>query len=263
MSTTSMCGLLIALPKMRTDSFIHVASSLRSPSLVDITIDCLRASGVVIEKRDEYEYYIKGNQAFEGFDVTIEGDYAIASHFMCLAAYNGNIKFRNLNTDTIQGEKKIIEILSLMGVSISEDDEGYNIKKTQLKPIDVSVDDSINLSLIVIAMCSVLNGISYIRGINLNRKKDYQRISLLTEELQKLGSYIEIEEKCIKVYGGISIDGTLNVSTHSDYRIAMALSIIASCFKQGIHIDGVECVEKIYPEFYYELERLGLPIVRK
>jgi 3-phosphoshikimate 1-carboxyvinyltransferase len=51
------------------------------------------------------------------------------------------------------------------------------------------------------------------------------------------------------------------VKAHNDHRMAMALSLAALNATGPITIDDALCVNKTYPDFYYDLETLGVKVM--
>lgn len=110
-SSQFITGLLFALPLLEGDSQIILTSKLESKPYVDITIDCLNKFGVEIIE-NEKGYYIKGNQKYISNDVRVEGDYSQAAFYYVANALGSDIQIDNLNPDSYQGDKKIIEIIN-------------------------------------------------------------------------------------------------------------------------------------------------------
>ena len=48
-----------------------------------------------------------------------------------------------------------------------------------------------------------------------------------------------------------------NVDCCNDHRIAMAFSVAAGALENGALINGFECINKSYPEFYEDYEKIG------
>lgn len=46
------------------------------------------------------------------------------------------------------------------------------------------------------------------------------------------------------------------VNCHGDHRIAMSAAVIACYAKYPVTIEGAECVEKSYPEFWTNFDNL-------
>jgi len=81
----------------------------------------------------------------------------------------------------------------------------------------------------------------------------------MKEELSKFGIETEIEENKITVKKGILHSPISPLRSHNDHRIAMALSIPASI--TGATIEGAEAVRKSYPEYWKDIEKLGIEVI--
>ena len=88
------------------------------------------------------------------------------------------------------------------------------------------------------------------------RFKECDRLSAISEELAKIGVKIEASENELKITGGKNYAGC-EVSSHNDHRIAMALTVMASCAEGNITILNSQCVEKSYPGFFKDYNLLG------
>ena len=112
-SSQFITGLLFALPLLDGDSDIVLTSHLESRPYVDITIDTLRRFGVSVTETDE-GFRVKGGQRYIARDEHIEGDYSQAAFFCVANALGSQVELGNLNENSVQGDKKILEIISDM-----------------------------------------------------------------------------------------------------------------------------------------------------
>ena len=62
----------------------------------------------------------------------------------------------------------------------------------------------------------------------------------------------------MKITGGKPIGG--NVESHGDHRIAMAMAVAAISAQGKVCINGSQCVDKSYPEFFNDIKTLGAKI---
>ena len=74
-----------------------------------------------------------------------------------------------------------------------------------------------------------------------------------------MGGRLEEEEDGLKIYPS-PLHGA-RVSSHKDHRIALSLSVAALGAKGETVIEGVECMGKTYPTFFYDFISLGARIV--
>ena len=80
----------------------------------------------------------------------------------------------------------------------------------------------------------------------------------MKEELEKFGADITVEENSITVKKALLHYPSSPLSSHNDHRIAMALSVI--CSVTGGTITGAEAVKKSYPNYWKDLEKLGIEV---
>ena len=71
-----------------------------------------------------------------------------------------------------------------------------------------------------------------------------------------MGGIIDIEDDIMIVKGEASLKG-VEVSSHQDHRIAMAISIAALSAHGETNITDADAVYKSFPEFYDRLKLLG------
>jgi 3-phosphoshikimate 1-carboxyvinyltransferase len=82
----------------------------------------------------------------------------------------------------------------------------------------------------------------------------------MRSELLSLGGEVIEAEDGLILKGPITLSGGI-VQTHNDHRIAMALTIAALGAKNEITIQGAECVNKSYPNFFEDLRSIGVEVV--
>ena len=80
----------------------------------------------------------------------------------------------------------------------------------------------------------------------------------MKEELEKFGADITVDDNRITVKKTPLHFPTSPLSSHNDHRIAMALSVI--CSVTGGTITGAEAVRKSYPDYWKDLEKLGIEV---
>jgi len=68
---------------------------------------------------------------------------------------------------------------------------------------------------------------------------------------------VEVGDNHLCVHGGGA--GGAVVSSAGDHRIAMALGVLGAVVGDTV-VEGAECVSKTYPEFWADLQRLGVEV---
>lgn len=245
-SSQFITGLLFALPLCSEDSEIILSSPLQSKPYVDITIDCLKKFGIEINETGN-GYFINGNQKYLPFSSDIEGDYSQAAFYFVANALDSDIKIENLNDKSVQGDKKILEILSEIG---------YNKNVNDLKCFCVDVGDIPDLVPILTVLGCFCNGISKIANAGRLRIKESDRLEAIACVLNKLGGKVTVlnDELIIEPIDHF-IGGTID--SFNDHRIVMAVSIASTKCNGEIIIKNANAVEKSYPEFFRDFNNLG------
>lgn len=267
-SSQFISGLLFYLPLRKTDSKIIINGFLQSKPYVLLTIMVLKEFGVNIDYTDEV-IMIKGNQTYKckRSVFNVEGDYSQAANFLCLGALNGNVMVRNLDEKSLQGDKKIIDFLKQMGANIVKKDDGYLTGKgNTLINCTFDLIDNPDLVPILLVCLSTITNKSVIKNVKRLKYKESDRIFSMKEELDKFGIYFEylVEKDEIVIQGKseLIVEEDIELSSHNDHRIFMALSILATLIKGSgkIIINNSECLNKSYPKFLSDLKSLGIKV---
>lgn len=259
-SSQFISGLLFTLPLLEGDSKIKIKPPFESASYIELTLEMLRRYGIEISKTDELTFKIKGRQKYKPCDYTIEGDFSQLGFFAVLGAINNNIECLGLNHESNQGDKAIIEILRNAGIKIENIEGGYLIHKSTPKSCEIDLADCPDLGPILNVLGMYGDGKFRIYNAGRLRYKESDRIAAMEEELLKLGVDIKTTEDEIFISGKKIYDGGIETVGHKDHRIVMSLAVAATIMKKPVIINGAEAVEKSYPDFFEDIEKIGIKV---
>ena len=252
-----LSGLLFALP-LNNHNTTLIVNDLKSKPYVDITIETLREFGVEIENIDYKKFVVNGQQKFNQIEYTIEGDWSSASTLLVAAAIAGKITARNLNPNSLQADRAIIDVLQQIGAKITYNNTGkqseITVEKDQLNHFDFDANDCPDLFPALVALAVNCNGISTIKGVKRLFNKESNRALTLQSEFGKLGAIIELDDDIMTVHPTVLKAG--NVTSHNDHRIAMATAAAAVNAAGEITVDGCQAVNKSYPDFFNDLNKI-------
>ncbi|MBO5945353.1 MAG: 3-phosphoshikimate 1-carboxyvinyltransferase [Clostridia bacterium] len=240
-SSQFISGLLFALPSAKIDSKIKIAPPIESRSYIDLTIDALKKFGVNVSWQDEYTLTVKGNQAFQPADVTIEGDYSGAAFPESLNLFGGDVRISGLNPDSIQGDrvyKKYYEML-------------------RNGTPNIHIGDCPDLGPILFAVAAAKHG-GIFTGTKRLKIKESDRAAAMADELKKFGTSVSVYEDTVVIYPKDFHAPATPLSGHNDHRIVMSLSVLLTL--TGGNIEGAEAVSKSYPAFFEGLSLLGIEV---
>ena len=183
-------------------------------------------------------------QDYKAKNYKVESDWSSASFWFQIASLSEkcNIKLHGLQEDSIQGDKKVIDIFKTLGVSSVLENRTLILTKKK----ENSFPDKINLieipDLYQPLKCTLFakNINTKFLGLQTLKNKETDRVSAIKTELEKLNS-------------------TKIIETYKDHR--MAMSFVPLSLKFGyLQINNPEVVSKSYPNFWNDLKTGGFII---
>jgi 3-phosphoshikimate 1-carboxyvinyltransferase len=255
LSSQFITGLLMALPVVRNDSVIFVDNLVSRP-YIDLTIRILDEFGIKIINNAYEKFEITGRQKYIAGDYIVEGDWSGAAFLMVMAAIAGKAEVRNLDIHSAQADKAIFEVISLSGANITLSDDSVIVSKGDLHGFSYDISDCPDLAPPLVVLALAGKGKSIITGTSRLTAKESNRGKILEETLSQLGGKIRNYKDRIEIEGGLPLKGGM-VSAFGDHRIAMAMITASLISKSPVIIDGVECINKSYPQFLDDFQKLG------
>lgn len=252
-SSQFVSALLFSLPLAKGDSKLRIISTKSRP-YIDITLDVLEKSGVEIERTEE-SFLIPGEQEFRLKKFEIPSDFSSASYLIAAGILAGEVRILNA-FDSMQGDKRIVEICREMGAEVSWNKEKGVIvaKKSELSAISFDAGDTPDLVPTVAVLCAVANGVSEIYNAEHLRIKEIDRISGICRNLRALGVEVEEKRDGLRIKGGRKeFFGT--VESFGDHRMALAFSLLGLLGE--VKCRNAEVVSVSYPGFFEDLRRIG------
>lgn len=239
-SSQYVSGLMFAAA-ISSGGIINLTSKLESASYVEITRNVLEKFGIITEKSEKYYKLDKNQKLISPHVYSVEGDWSCSAFWLCAKFMGSNINVSNLNMNSPQGDKAVIQIL-----------KSFESNK------DCSVDCSDIPDLVpplAIAACARKSITHFVNAARL-RLKESDRIESVAEMIKKLGGNVETTKDSITVIGHGSLIGG-EVSSQNDHRIVMASAIASTITKKNVVINGAEAVQKSYPSFFTDFNNLG------
>jgi len=258
-SSQYFSSILVAAPFAKKDVIIETIGALSSKPYIDVTIQSMKDFGVTAKNNNYKTFQVKAGQKYKGRQVMTEGDYSNAAYFLAAAAIcNGKVKVTGLRKDSKQGDKFFIKALQKIGCKARFGKDSVELKAGRLKgigSIDMNNYPDIVMPLAVVA--AFAKGKTKITNIFHLKFKESDRLSVTVEELKKLGADASCDDNSITINGiaeGKNLHGAI-IESHNDHRIAMSFAV-AGLKIQGIKINNEEAVNKSFPEFFEEIEKI-------
>ena len=250
-------GLILALSTLNDESFITVHDP-SSAGYIFLTIGVADEAGAKISaSRNEFIMNIKIHEkaSYNKKKLAVEGDWSNAAFLISAGLTNGNIKIKGLDSNTLQPDRSIIEVLYKCHANFEWEKEDLVIHKSDIHGFEFDAHNCPDLIPPLCAIAMHADSECKIYGANRLIGKESNRLEAIVIELGKLGANVKTEGNCIITQPLKSIPSAL-LDSHNDHRIAMMLAILGLS-SDGISITNCECVEKSYPEFFEVLKCLG------
>ena len=271
-------GLLAALPLAGNRSTVYVHDP-RSIPYMFITVDVLRKFGIEIgsemEGGDDFlqtqdwtlcsglTFKMRGQQHYRAADFRIEGDWSGAANFLVAGAIFGDVEVEGLDTQSLQADISIMDILMDAGASMSQLEGDtpttgpIHVARAPLCAFETDLNNCPDLFPIVAVLAAFCPGESRIRGVERLRHKETDRAAAIVDMLTQMGVPVQVDEDEMTIEG-MSLPQRLltgnllkggRYTSHADHRMVMALKVAALGADGPVDIDDTACVAKSFPDF--------------
>jgi 3-phosphoshikimate 1-carboxyvinyltransferase len=263
-SSQFVTSLLMAGALTERGIGIELTTELKSAPYVDITLDVLEAFGVDAEKRRD-GYRVPGDQSYEPREgeYTVPGDFSSASYLLAAGVLTADEEIVVEGAyPSAQGDTAIVDILRQMGADIEwrERDGIVIVQRSDLDGVVVDVSDTPDLLPTLAVLGAAASGTTRITNAEHVRYKETDRVSAMTEALEKLGAYVEEHPAELGVDGDRSDLVGARVDGRGDHRLVMALSVAGLVAEGDTTVEGAEHVDVSFPEFFDVLYDLGADV---
>lgn len=278
-------GLLAALPLAGNRSTVYVHDP-RSIPYMFITVDVLKKFGIEIGSEMEggedflqtqdwtlctgVTFKMRGGQHYRAADFRIEGDWSGAANFLVAGAIFGDVEVEGLDTQSLQADISIMDILMDAGASMSqlEGDTpttgSIHVTRAPLCAFETDLNNCPDLFPIVAVLAAFCPGTSRIRGVERLRHKETDRAAAIVDMLTQMGVPVQVDEDEMTIEGmGLPqriLTGNLlkggSFTSHGDHRMVMALKVASLGADGPVEIDDTACVAKSFPEFLDMFDKL-------
>jgi 3-phosphoshikimate 1-carboxyvinyltransferase len=253
-------GLLISLPLLNNPSTLKLVNITSRPYL-EMTCEIMSDFGIPISTDFDTKITIEANQLYQSNSYTIEGDWSGAANHLVGAAISGSIKLKGLNSKSKQADALILSVLQEFGAIIRIDNstegrEFIQVQESDIKrPFKIDLTNAPDLFPLLSILACAAKGKSTIIGTNRLLNKESNRLEAISEMLKSFSVEFEVGNNSISIQGTGIISPIKKIDTFNDHRIAMAATIGASITSSSIELNEIECIEKSYPNFFFDIEK--------
>jgi 3-phosphoshikimate 1-carboxyvinyltransferase len=251
-------GLLLVGPYGAEDLVLEV-EGLDELGYVDLTASVMGRWGASVIEEARGRYRVSAHDPYVARDESVEHDASAAAHLYALAvATGGSITIANA-FETAQPDGQMLDVLGAMGAVFDRGPGGTTVRRPgRLNGVDVDLGAMPDQVPTVAVLGALARGDTVIRGVEIARGHESDRIHAVATELRVLGARVDEAPDGLVVHGGAPLHAG-RIDTHRDHRLAMAFAALGACVP-GVQISEPGCVAKTYPRYWDDLGRLGLEI---
>lgn len=261
-SSQFISALLLASVKAKEKSSIWVEGRVVSRPYIDATIEVLKKYGFSLRRRGYSFFEVEPEQTGSPTRFQVPGDFGSASFILAGAHLTGGrVMVKNLNLELPQADRKILDILKRIGSKVEVGRDTVTVYGAGGGGGgEFILTDSPDLVPVVAVLAAKSEEETVIRGVEHAKLKESDRLSATACELAKLGVRVQVTQEGLRIKGMKKLEGGIELDSHSDHRLFMALAILAASTEKGCVIEGAEWAAISYPQFLSHLKMLGVEI---
>ena len=234
---------------------IHLREGTPSRPYVDMTLEVLERFGGSARWESHDVLVIEPRSLTACGEYSVEPDASGASYFLAMAAvHGGRVRVPGLGRASAQGDAAFCRVLERMGAHVEQNETSTAVSAGDLVGTDLDLTEMPDMALTAAVVALFAAGPTTIRGVEILRHHESDRLAAAATELRKLGAAVEelpdglrIDPPSAGPRPGVAID------TYDDHRMAMAFALAGD-----VEIRDPGCVAKTFPSYFDELARLGM-----
>jgi 3-phosphoshikimate 1-carboxyvinyltransferase len=255
----------------------HGRTQVKESSLSrDHTERLFNGFGVTVTTDADLTVTLDGPARLENGNITIPGDISSAAYFVAAAMLlpGSELTIEDVGLNPTRSE--FLSVLSSWGADISTTDlrternepvgtitvrggiapqfKDSNARRLDKSRIPALIDE---LPLLAVVGSQIPGGIE-IRDASELRHKESDRLRATAVNLRSMGAEVEEHPDGLSISGPTTLRGA-SLDSFGDHRIAMSFSVAALSADGATEIQGAECVDISFPEFYKLLRSVVIP----
>lgn len=200
-------------------------------------------------------------------EISVPGDISSAAYFIAAGLLTPNSEILLKNVGINPTRDGILKVCRQMGADITLLNEKYQGEPTADILVCTSslhgttiegdmIPTLIDELPVIAIMAAFAQGTTIIRDAQELKVKESDRIAVMCSNLKRMGADVTPTEDGMIINGGKPLHGAC-IDSHLDHRIAMSFAVAGTICDRILSINGGECVNISYPEFYKDLYSLS------
>jgi 3-phosphoshikimate 1-carboxyvinyltransferase len=262
-SSQYITALMLIASSLKKGLIINLEGSVTSKPYIEMTSSILNRVGVRCEFVGN-KILIQSTKSINKSIQKVESDWSSLSYFYSIVALSkgSKLKIGSYNINSIQGDKKLIDIYSKLGVETVFENDIISINNINssdsLGSLELNLSDTPDIAQTIAVTCFGLGLSCDLYGLNTLKIKETDRLEAMKIELTKLGGVVDITKDSFHLKKVAEIKSNVTIETYNDHRMAMAFAPLAIC--KPISINNPDVVSKSFPDFWTHLKGMNFII---
>lgn len=251
LGTQLLSGLLLAAPLRAADTAIAIAGKMHGDAYVRATVEMMKESGIAFVSEEPGFYYLKGMQPYLPPDEIVVPGSAHLSSFLALAG----VVAGKVEVNGVPDEPALGKLFGAFSAKVRFEDGKLLSSLSALEGARLdalAVRERLAQALVLASSAAGETKISNVKKLGRGHEK---QLRLIVRELSRMGAKITETDEGLSITGG-KLKGA-QIEPEGDPRVAMACAVAALTAQGPSTISGAECIDRAYPGFFSDLEKLG------
>ena len=209
-SSQYITALILIAPMLEKGLIINLQGAIASKPYILMTLSILDKLGIK-NKFENNKISVHPCDKIKDITVNVESDWSSVSYFYSIIAISkkSRLEIGSYFKNSIQGDKKLVEIYSKLGVKTEFIENKIILEKdTECllpKNLDLDLTENPDIAQTIAVTCFGLGISCNIKGLHTLKIKETDRLVALKNEIEKLGGKIEITDDSLKLYPSFEI----------------------------------------------------------
>ena len=260
-SSQYISALLLIAPSLKNGLNLHLDGKITSIPYIEMTLALLNEVGIKTSFESN-KIKVFPYERHNSKTLIVESDWSSASYFysiVSLSSVGTKINISSYKENSLQGDAILSEIYNNLGVSSKFNNSVLTIEKVSddlPKSLDLDLSNTPDIAQTIAISCLGLKINCNLTGLHTLKIKETDRLLALKNEIKKLGTNIEISNNSLEINLPKPLLKNVEIKTYNDHRMAMSFAPLM--LRTNIFINDANVVSKSYPNFWNDLEKLGL-----
>ena len=259
-SSQYISALMLVAPALKNGLKIDLIGETTSFPYIKMTLSIMDQLGFETAFNGN-QISIKSASSINTNHLKVESDWSSASYFYSIVALadRSEITLKNFFEESKQGDAALTNIYEKFGVKTTHSNGKIILSKiTDFNPpnfMTLNLKNTPDLAQTIAVTCLGLNIDCKLSGLHTLKIKETNRLTALKTEIEKLGGNVKITDRSLELLNTGKINENIIIDTYNDHRMAMAFAPLG--LRVPININNPNVVSKSYPDFWYDLQKIG------